>query len=177
MKFGNLDFEPVQNHLGLVAGPVRDYVQNSALTDVLVSEIDPTLADTAAFCERYNVGLDVSANCVIVEAKRADRTWYAACMILGASRVDVNGAVRRYLEARKISFAPMDTAVTLTRMEYGGINPVGLPSEWLILVDEAVAKSEFVIIGSGLRKSKLLVKGSFLGTLPNAVVIDIAKTS
>ena len=68
-----------------------------------------TLADTAAFCEHYDIGLGVSANCVIVEAKRADRVWYAACMVLATTRADVNGVVRKHLDARKISFASMDT--------------------------------------------------------------------
>jgi prolyl-tRNA editing enzyme YbaK/EbsC (Cys-tRNA(Pro) deacylase) len=49
--------------------------------------------------------------------------------------VDVNGIVRKHLGARKISFAPMDSAVALTGMEYGGITPVGLPGDWPILVD------------------------------------------
>ena len=62
----------------------------------------PDLADTAAFCEHYDVGLDVSANCVVVEAKRADRVWHAACMVLATTRADVNGIVRKHVDARKI---------------------------------------------------------------------------
>jgi prolyl-tRNA editing enzyme YbaK/EbsC (Cys-tRNA(Pro) deacylase) len=34
----------------------------------------------------------------------------------------------------------MDTAIELTGMEYGGINPIGLPPEWPILIDKAVAQ-------------------------------------
>ena len=63
----------------------------------------------------------------------------AACMVLATDRADVNKAVRKHLDVRKISFAPMDEAVSQTGMEYGGITPVGLPPDWPILVDAAVA--------------------------------------
>lgn len=109
----------------LVAPPTQAAITGMGLQGVQVSEIDETLADTAAFCEHYDIGLNVSANCVIVEAKRADKVWYAACVILATTKVDVNNGVRRHLDARKISFAPMDKATTLTQMQYGGINPIG----------------------------------------------------
>ncbi|HET7667571.1 MAG TPA: YbaK/EbsC family protein, partial [Mycobacterium sp.] len=140
-----------------------------------VSEIDPDLADTAAFCERYDIGLDVSANCVVVEARRADRTWFAACVVLATTRADVNGIVRKHLGARKISFAAMDVAVSLTGMEYGGITPVGLPDDWPILVDSNVVDQPRVIIGSGIRGSKLLAATEVLTALPNAEVLAITK--
>ena len=56
-------------------------------------------------------------------------------MVLATTRADVNGVVRRRLDARKASFAPMDEAVALTGMEYGGITPIGLPADWPVLVD------------------------------------------
>jgi len=177
MKFGTLDFVTADQRPELIAAPTRRAIEKYGLTSVLVAGIDAALADTAAFCAAYNIGLDVSANCVIVEAKRADKVWQAACMILATDRVDVNGTVRRQLDARKISFAPMDTAVSLTGMEYGGINPIGLPDDWEILVDTAVAKQPWVIIGSGIRGSKILVPGSTLPQLPNVTVLNLAKHS
>jgi prolyl-tRNA editing enzyme YbaK/EbsC (Cys-tRNA(Pro) deacylase) len=175
MKFGKLHFEPVEQHFDLIAQPTREVVQKLGLHNVQVSDIDETLADTAAFCEHYDIGLEVSANCVLVEAKRADKTWYAACIILATTKADVNGTVRRHLEARKISFAPMDSAIALTGMMYGGITPIGLPSDWPILIDTHVNAAEKVIIGSGLRRSKILVPGSLLASLPNATILDITK--
>ncbi|WP_242887458.1 YbaK/EbsC family protein [Actinomadura litoris] len=139
-----------------------------------VAEIDPELADTAAFCERYEVPLEVSANCVVVAAKRGGEVTYAACMVLATDRADVNGVVRRHLGARKASFAPMADATALTGMEYGGITPVGLPGGWPVLVDEAVAAAPQVVIGSGLRRSKLLVPGKALVSLPAAQVLALA---
>ena len=162
----------------LVAGPVADALRAwSAQEDVvLVAEIDPGLADTAAFCDAYQVGLDVSANCVVVSGKREGEVRYAACVILATTRADVNGVVRRYLDVRKASFAPMETAVAETGMEYGGITPIGLPKGWPVLIDSRVAATPHVIIGSGVRRSKLVLPGAALADLPGAeVVTDLAR--
>jgi len=175
MLFGKLEFLPAKGQPEAMAEPTRSAIQTLDLQDVFVAEIDPTLADTATFCEHYAVTLDVSANCVIVEAKRADRVWHAACMILATDKVDVSGIVRRFLDAIKTSFASMNSATSLTGMQYGGITPIGLPSEWPILVDARVAGSNLLVIGSGLRNSKILASGQVIAELPNATVLDIAK--
>lgn len=174
MKFGKLTFTKAAETTDLLATPTKKALSNLS-EDVWVSKIDPNLADTAAFCERYHIGLDVSANCVIVEAKRADKTWYGACLILATDKADVNGKVRRELDARKISFAPMDTATSLTKMEYGGITPIGLPDDWPILIDSSVLKHDKVVIGSGIRGSKICIAPSILASLPNAKVMEITK--
>ncbi len=109
---------------------------------------------------------------MVLEAKRGDKKWFAACVILASTRIDVNGVARRTLDAKKVSFAPMEEAVSQSAMEYGAITSVGLPDNWSILVDQAVADSEYVIIGSGVRGSKLAVPGSFFKTLPNVQVIE-----
>ena len=175
MEVGKLTFVPVAEAVELVAEPVRHHIDEYRPDELWVSEIDPDLADTAAFCEHYDVGLDISANCVIVEAKRAERVWYAACLVLATTRADVNGTVRKRLDARKISFAPMDTAVTLTGMEYGGITPIGLPADWPLLVDRNVVDQQQLIIGSGIRGSKLLAGSGVLAGLPNAEVLALTK--
>ena len=95
-------------------------------------------------------------------------------MVLATMRADVNGVVRRHLDARKASFAPMAQAVELTGMEYGGITPVGLPDDWPILVDTAVAEHPEVIIGSGVRRSKLALSGAALASLKSAYVMSLA---
>jgi prolyl-tRNA editing enzyme YbaK/EbsC (Cys-tRNA(Pro) deacylase) len=170
VEIGKLTFVPAMEAPELVAESVRRYLDSDGLW---VSAIDPDLADTAAFCEHYEIGLDMSANCVVVEAKRAERVWQAACIVLATTRADVNGIVRKHLGARKISFASMDTAVSLTGMEYGGITPIGLPADWPILVDQNVMNQERVVIGSGIRGSKLLAATEVLASLPNAEVLDI----
>ena len=173
IKLGTLNISPANRRLDLLAKRVQ--IAIVALPDIEnigVVEIDPELSDTVAFCEHYKVGMDQAANCVVLEAKRGDKTWFAACVILGSTRADVNGLARRTLDARKISFAPMEQAVAQTEMEYGAITPVGLPPEWEILIDKKVADSDYVIIGSGLRKSKLAVSGKFLASLPNTRVLE-----
>jgi hypothetical protein len=47
-------------------------------------------------------------------------------------------------------------ADTAAFCEHYGITPVGLPVDWPILVDLNVVDQERVIIGSGIRGSKLL---------------------
>ena len=175
---GSLKLEPARSRPDLLAPPVAKALAvwpAEAPIDadqVLVAPIDPDLADTAAFCEAYEVGLDVSANCVVVAGKRDGVTRYAACIVLATTRADVNGVVRRHLDVRKCSFAPMDEAVALTGMEYGGITPIGLPADWPILVDARVAATPHVIIGSGVRHSKIAIPGPALGALPGAQVIE-----
>ncbi len=96
-------------------------------------------------------------------------------MVLATDRADINGVVRKHLGVRKISFAPHDDAVTLTGMEFGGITPIGLPPEWPVLVDAAVVAAGAVVIGSGVRGSKILVDGAALAALPTAEVLDLAQ--
>jgi prolyl-tRNA editing enzyme YbaK/EbsC (Cys-tRNA(Pro) deacylase) len=172
MTIGTLDWVKAGERLDLLADPVARAI--SDLDGVEVAEIDPALADTAAFCERYGVDMAESANCVIVAAKRGGEVRYAACMVLATARADVNGVVRRHLDARKISFAPQEEAVRLTGMEYGGITPLGLPEGWPVLVDAAVAAHPGVVIGSGVRHSKLALSGAVLAGLKTAEVLNLA---
>jgi prolyl-tRNA editing enzyme YbaK/EbsC (Cys-tRNA(Pro) deacylase) len=175
---GSLKLEPARSRPDLLAPPVVKALEVWPVEapidadEVLVAPIDPSLADTAAFCEAYGVNLDVSANCVVVAGRRGEVTKYAACIVLATTRADVNGVVRRHLDARKCSFAPMDDAVRLTGMEFGGITPIGLPADWPILVDSRVVATPQVIVGSGVRHSKIAVAGAALGALPNAEVIE-----
>ncbi len=165
---------PALERADLLAEPVADALRaDPALAArALVAPIDPALADTAAFCAAYDVPLAASANCVVVAGRRGERTTYAACVLLATTRADVNGLVRRRLDARRASFAPMDDAVALTRMEHGGITPVGLPAPWPVLVDAAVVAAGAVVVGSGLRRSKLVLPGALLAGLPGADVLD-----
>jgi len=173
MHLGALTIVPVRENFHLVAGSVADALKKATnAEDVGVAEIDPTLSDTAAFCAHYKIGLAQAANCVILEAKRGDREWLAACVVLGNTRADVNGLARKTLDARRVSFAPMERAVSETGMEYGAITPIGLPSGWPILLDARVAASDAVVIGSGIRESKLIVPGSFLASLQSVQVLE-----
>jgi prolyl-tRNA editing enzyme YbaK/EbsC (Cys-tRNA(Pro) deacylase) len=87
------------------------------------------------------------------------------------TRADVNRLVRRLLDVRKATFLSMERAVAESGMEYGGITPVGLPKAWRLLVDERLLAEPVVILGSGVRRSKLLLPGSALASLPGAEVV------
>ncbi|MFL6137053.1 MAG: YbaK/EbsC family protein [Frankiaceae bacterium] len=173
---GSLRTEPALDRPDLLAEPVvtalRAWDGPVPASAVEVAEIDPELADTAAFCARYGVGLEVSANCVVLAARRGSETGLAAAVVLATTRADVNGLVRRHLDARKCSFAAMAVAVEATGMEFGGITPIGLPADWPVLVDAAVAEIGAVVVGSGLRRSKLVLPGAALAGLPGVAVLD-----
>ena len=172
---GSLVAVPALSRPDLLAAPVASALAalgEAVAGEVGVAEIDPEVADTAAFCERYGVGLAESANCVVITGKREGEARYAACVILATTRADVNNVARRELDVRKASFAAMDTAVAQSGMEYGGITPIGLPAAWPVLVDLLVADTPAVVIGSGVRRSKLVLAGKLLAGLPRVRVIE-----
>lgn len=156
-----------------VADAVRHWRGSVPADQFVYVETDPRWADTATFVEHYGCDLlEQSANCVVVAGKRGGESRLAACVVLSTTRVDVNGVVRRRLDARKASFAPMEVATGETGMEYGGITPLGLPGDWPVLVDSAVVDLPYVLVGSGRRRGKLLIPGKAFAELPGAVVLD-----
>jgi prolyl-tRNA editing enzyme YbaK/EbsC (Cys-tRNA(Pro) deacylase) len=155
-----------------VAAALRGWAGREPVERIAVAQIDPDVADTAAFSDRYGVPLEESANCVVVAGRRGGEQRQLACVVLASTRADVNGVARRRLDVRKASFMPMDEAVAGTGMEYGGITPIGLPPGWPVLVDAAVAAAASVVIGSGLRRSKLRLPGEVLAGLPGIEVVD-----
>jgi prolyl-tRNA editing enzyme YbaK/EbsC (Cys-tRNA(Pro) deacylase) len=169
-----LDLVPALDRPDLLADPVKGAISSLALPDsaIQVAEIDPELADTAEFCERYDVPLEESANCVLIAGKRGGENRMAAVLVLATTRADVNGVVRRLLDARKASFASRETATGESGMEYGGITPLGLPSSWPVYIDPSVVAAPRIVIGSGLRRSKLVLGGSVLASVPGITVVD-----
>lgn len=170
---GTLAVERATDRPDLLGEPVAKALATLPDRELIgVAPIDSDLADTAAFCAEYGSPLDASANCVVVAGKRSGEERFAACLVLATTRADVNGIVRRRLDVRKASFAPTDRAVELTGMAYGGITPLGLPDDWPLLIDSVVAGLPELVIGSGIRGSKLLIPGPVLAGLPNAEVIE-----
>jgi prolyl-tRNA editing enzyme YbaK/EbsC (Cys-tRNA(Pro) deacylase) len=88
------------------------------------------------------------------------------------SELDQPGIARCTLEARKVPFASMERAVMQIDMEYGAITPIGLPENRPILVYKRVVSTSYVIAGSGLRKSKIIVRRNLLASLPNTRVLE-----
>jgi prolyl-tRNA editing enzyme YbaK/EbsC (Cys-tRNA(Pro) deacylase) len=173
MSLGRLHFVPAIGHPELLGPSVLASISDiSTVERIGIVEIDPRFSDTAAFCAQYEVPPSQTANCVILQAKRSNHSWFAAGVVLADTRADVNGMARRVLDARKVSFASMDDAVSITDMEYGAITPLGLPGDWRLLIDKTVADANCIVIGSGRRKSKLVVSGNLLARLRGALVVE-----
>jgi len=170
-RLGALDSLPATDHADLLAPSVRAALNGwSHSQRVAVVEIDPELADTAALTKAYRLPVTASANCVVVAGRRGGQERVAGCLVRADTRADVNNLVKRTLDVRKASFLAMERAVAETGMEYGGITPLGLPEGWRLLVDSAVLDIPVAVIGSGVRRSKLLLPGALLGDLPRAEV-------
>ncbi len=172
-RLGMLTSSPASQQRALLAAPTFAALETLGWLDsVGVVEIDPVVSDTTRSQEAYQLPPQTLANCVVVGGRREGLERVAACIVLFTTRADVNGIVRRRLDVRKASFLPTERVVDLTGMEYGGINPIGLPEDWPILVDRRVVETEVVLTGSGVRKSKLLLPGSLLARLPGAEIVD-----
>ncbi len=135
-------------------------------------ECDPSLADTAAFCEAYDVDPEDSANCILM-ASRKPEGHLAVCVVLAPDRLDGNGAVRRLMGVRKLSFAPADRTAEVTGMEIGGVTPFGLPEDLEVLVDARVMSRARVVVGGGSRSRKFIVDPEVFGRMPNTRVEQI----
>ncbi|MFG2334440.1 YbaK/EbsC family protein [Streptomyces sp. NPDC048604] len=156
-----------------VAAAVRAWQGAVPAEQFVYVDTDPSIADTAVFVEHHGAQLlDQSANCVIVAGRRGETTTLAACVVRSATKVDVNGLVRKHLGARKVRFADMDAATGGSGMEYGGITPLGLPAGWPVLVDATVVDADWVLVGSGRRRGKLILPGKAFAELPGAVVLE-----
>ena len=149
---------------------IRAFLENSG-TEFEVWACSPDLADTAVFCEHYQVSLELSANAILVRSKTGERK-YALCVLLATDRLDGNHTVRKKLGARKVSFASADETRELTGMEIGGVTPIAIPAELPIWIDAAVMQCEYVVLGGGNRSSKLKVDPAVLVKQSNAEVVD-----
>jgi len=170
---GGLVAVPASTRTDLLAPSTLAAFQAADLLDAVgVVEIDPALSDTATTQREFGLSMNSLANCVIVGGKREGEERIAACLVLATGRADVNNVVKRTLDVRKASFLPVERAVELSGMEYGGITPIGLPENWAVLVDHKVAETDIVVIGSGVRRSKILIPGLLLSALASVQIIE-----
>ena len=100
-----------------------------------IVQIDPQYSDTDALNERYRLDPAATGNCVLVAGKRAGEQRVAACVVRATDFADVNHVVKRLIDVHKASFLPVERAVEMSGMEYGGITPVGVPDGWRLLID------------------------------------------
>jgi prolyl-tRNA editing enzyme YbaK/EbsC (Cys-tRNA(Pro) deacylase) len=132
--------------------------------------IDPDFADTAAFCEKYGVSPDQSANTIIVASKKEPKQ-FCACVVKATTRLDVNHAVKRLMGNSKVSFASAEETKALTGMMLGGVTVFALPADLPVYVDAAVMAPEWIILGGGSRSTKVKVAPEVLRRVPNATVV------
>ncbi len=149
---------------------IRQFLEQSGQS-FEVWDCAPDLADTAVFCEQYQVSLENSANTILVRSKTGEAK-YAVCVLLAPHRLDVNHTVRKKLGARKVSFANADETRELTGMEIGGVTPIGLPDDLPIWIDDRVMQCEYVILGGGNRTSKLKVDPRILSEIAAVQVVS-----
>ena len=173
---GSLTFNPVIDSPHLVPSTVYCAVCEGTWScdkdDFLVAEIDPQYAGGIELCDHYNVDPSKGANCLIVNGIRGQNKTFAACLVPVGYRYDMSGVVRKTMNARQVSVAPLDYILSETKMEYGSITPIGLPSDWLLFIDPAVLNHAYIVIGGGLIKSKLLIPSSALLDIPNVAILE-----
>lgn len=136
-----------------------------------VFECNPELADTTAFCEHNGFSKDQSANTIIV-ASKSDPVQYACCVVLATTKLDVNKRVCQLLGVKKASFAPMEEALKLSHMEYGGVTAFGLPDDIPVYIDSRVMEHDEIVMGGGNRSSKVLVNPDELNKMKVVQVIE-----
>lgn len=149
----------VRTHLGALDVP---YIEIAC---------DPGFADTVAFCGRYGYPLEMSANTIIVAARKEPGVA-CACVVLASDRLDVNHTVCSLLGVRKASFAPPDLTRELTGMLIGGVTPFGLPESLPLYIDSRVMERDQVIVGGGSRSLKLQLPPAALAALASARVVE-----
>jgi prolyl-tRNA editing enzyme YbaK/EbsC (Cys-tRNA(Pro) deacylase) len=158
-----------------VTDPTLDpLVMTAVLNNHVAYEVlpcDPDLADTAAFCAHYGFALAQAANTILVASKKVAPPKYAACVVLGTTRLDVNRKVSELLAVKRLSFADAETTMDLTGMMIGGVTAFGI-GDLPIYVDSAVMGQARVVMGGGNRSSKLLLDPNELTKLPNVVVVE-----
>jgi prolyl-tRNA editing enzyme YbaK/EbsC (Cys-tRNA(Pro) deacylase) len=139
-----------------------------------VIEIDPELADTAAFCAHYGYAAEASGNCILVASRGVDPPAMAACLVLATTKLDVNSRVRGLLGVRKLSFAPAELTREVTGMELGGVTPFGLPSGLPFWIDARIGALDRVIVGGGSRRLKLAVAPGALTAVGGELIEGLA---
>lgn len=171
-----LDFKNVVDNKKLVSRSTYDCII-SLFNDeerklFQVAEINSEYMDGVNLFEHYDIKNMMGVNCLICECKRGDSVNYAALLVPTGCKYNMSKTVRKHTNSRMVSVAPLDYVLEKTTMEYGSINPVGLPKDWKIYIDPIILEADRIICGSGLQKSKIAFPSKFLLRLNNAEILD-----
>lgn len=172
----NLNFKGIEENKELIAEStyncIKNLFSNEDQKNILVAEIDPKYMDDIKLCEHYNIDIKNGVNCLICECKRGENKSYVALLVPTGYKYNMSSTVRKYTNSRMVSVAPLKYVLEEIKMEYGSINPIGLPQEWKIFIDPKVMEVERIICGSGLQKSKLSLPSKYLLKIPNAELLE-----
>lgn len=172
----SLIFKKVADNKYLVAETTYNFITNNFSEEekdnILVAKINPDYMDGIKLCEYYNIDIKTGANCLICECKRGDIKTYVALLVPTGYRYNMSSTVRKYTNSRMVSVAPLEYVLEKTKMEYGSINPIGLPADWKIFIDPKVMEVERIICGSGLQTSKLSLPSKYLLKISNAEILE-----
>ena len=176
----NIEYKKVIDNSNLVSKPTCDYLINNftveELENVFVFEIDKQYMGGLELCDHYGINPKIGVNCLICECKRNDDVKYAALLVPTGYRYNMSSVVRKHTNSRMVSVAPLDYVLNDTKMEYGSINPIGLPNSWKIYIDPIVLENDMIVCGSGIQNSKLYLPSKYLLKLNNIEVLeDLAK--
>ena len=172
MNSSKLIFTPINNTCDIVPTNTLEVALYLAKKGVVsVGEIDPKYCGGFELVEEYNIDPDAAIKCLIIEGKRNKTKKYAALLVPIKYECDVS-EVKEVLNVKTISFAKLDYVLEQTNMELGSITPIGIPEDWYVFVDSMVFEQKYIIIGGGLKNSKLMLASELLKKLPNSFVLD-----
>ena len=135
-------------------------IYNANLDKLEVFECKDEFSDTQSFCDNYGYKIEDSCNAILIKSKKPEE-FYSLFCVLGSSRLDVNHKAKSLMESKKVSFASKEEAEKVTNQIYGGISPLGLPSEIKIF------------IGAGNRVSKFFLKPESLVELTQGKIEEL----
>ena len=176
MENNKLEFEKISNNKDLISESTLKCIQSTfsqeEIDEILVAKINPEFMDGIKLCEHYDIDTKTGANCLICECKRGENKNYVALLVPTGYKYNMSSTVRKHANSRMVSVAPLEYVLQETKMQYGSINPIGLPENWKIFVDPKVMEVERIICGSGLQNSKLSLPSKYLLKLNNVEILN-----
>ena len=134
-----LEFKKVLENKNLVAKSTYSYIDElfteEEKNNFWVAEINPEYMEGTKLCEHYNIEVNTGVNCLICECKRSQNKSYVALLVPTGYKYNMSSTVRKFTNSRMVSVAPLDYVLEQTKMEYGSITPIGLPTDWKIFID------------------------------------------
>lgn len=141
--------------------------------EVIVFSVPDNASDTADNSARFGIPLEDCANTIVLRYKKDATEHFAAVVTLASYRLDINGAVRLALSAKRISFASREAATEQSAMQFGGITAFGLPPHWRVLIGDKVMGREQIVMGAGVRAAKLVLRPSTLAQLHGVEIAQL----